>query len=208
MNKRKWLLIVACITMVVLFGAGLALAQTPDGAMPNPPTDHKSFRTMDDLLVEVGSKVPEFGGMFLDPEENVLNVYLLNHGKAAEVEQAIKEVFGPERIPDGGIHILQGQHSMAQLKQWYDAMQNVFQIPGVTGTDILEDENRLWIGVEEMEIRGAVEKEIKRLGIPHEVVAVVEFGPIIGETTVRDAVRPDRRPVDHPTRRRGRTEHS
>lgn len=155
--------------------------------------DAKNFKTMDDLLLDVGKEVSSFGGLRYNPTGDILEVYLVDQSANAEinpkedvkqkktkVEKAIKEVFGKHRIPTGGVQVLQGTYSMVQLRQWYDSMfNNIFTIPGVTSIDLWESENRLWVGVLDLALTPIVESELSRLGIPREAVTIEKFGPVV-----------------------------
>ena len=107
-------------------------------------------------------------------------------------QEAIEEVFGRQRIPESGVRVLQGQYSIAQLKQWYDPMyMSVLTIPGVTATDLLEGRNRLWIGVENMDLQWKVEEELGSLDIPREAVIIEKFEYFVEDShTIREDVRP------------------
>ncbi|OGF53145.1 MAG: hypothetical protein A2Z21_09600 [Candidatus Fraserbacteria bacterium RBG_16_55_9] len=133
--------------------------------------------TLDDLFAEVASRVPAFGGMFLN-EQNSLYVYLLDPTQKAAVEAALVAVFGPELLPADGIQVLQGQYSFTQLQDWYVSLPAVLSISGVTLTDIDEAKNRLRIGVETMKIAPEVEQALARLAIPQEAVILEETGAI------------------------------
>ncbi|MCL4368898.1 MAG: hypothetical protein M1337_07005 [Actinobacteria bacterium] len=135
------------------------------------------MKGLNDLLIEVARRVPAFGGMFID-EEGRLAVYLLDVTQGAAAEEAIAAIFGRERIPRGGTRVLQGRYSFLQLEEWYGRLQAVFEVPGVSFTDIDEANNRLAIGLEEIEKRDMVERKVGELGIPLEAVQIEETGPI------------------------------
>ncbi len=71
-------------------------------------TQPQGVHTLDDMLSDVASLVPDFGGMFLGENKSVLQVYLLDPSaeKARAVEAAIIQVFGRQAIPAGGIKTL------------------------------------------------------------------------------------------------------
>ncbi len=144
--------------------------------------------SLDELFAEVASRVPAFGGMFI--EGDILFVYLLNPGQKVAAERAIVAVFGRERIPAGGIQVLQGQYGFAQLKNWHDRLISLLDLEGVLLTDIDEGQNRLKVGVEQLALASAVEQQLASLGIPKEAVLIVEAEPIVPMLTLRDKVRP------------------
>ena len=89
--------------MLALAGTGAVLAQgqgshgdqLPPRSTQSQP-DAAQFKTMDDLLAEVGTRVPGFGGMYLDPSDNnIMYVYLLDDSQEAAAAEAIKDVSAP-----------------------------------------------------------------------------------------------------------------
>lgn len=142
------------------------------------PGEARPDATLDDLLLEVARRVPGFGGLFVDPDGR-LAVYLLDPADSAAAEEAIAAVFGRNRIPPGGVRVIQGQYSVLQLKEWYDGLGSLFSIPGVVLTDLDEGRNRLAVGIEQERARGPVEREVERLGIPREAVIIEQTPPII-----------------------------
>lgn len=147
-------------------------------SMSNQPRKAEMPKTYDDLLADVAERAPGFGGMFIN-EEGSLSAYLLDTSQRAAAETAIAAVFGPERVPPGGIRVLQGKYGFQQLKAWSDRMGVVSEIPGVILTDIDEGRNRLVVGVEKIALRRLVEEKLRELGIPPEAVLVEETGPVI-----------------------------
>ena len=146
--------------------------------------------SLDDLFVEVARRVPAFGGMFIGPGQ-ALQVYLLDPAQRAAAEEAIFAVFGRERLPQGGIQVLQGQYSFLQLKAWHDRQRVVtLAIPGVVRTSIAESKNRLQIGVSDLGAISQVERELENLVIPREAVNIIQAKPIEFHQTLQDTQRP------------------
>ena len=122
-----------------------------------------------------------------------LQVYPLDPAPrvAAAVEQAILDVFGRDRIPTGGIGILQGQYSFLELKRLYDGgVQAVLSMPGVVFTDIDEAANRLRVGVESPSTAAAVQRQLDARGIPRAVVTIEVTAPVELQEQLDDVVRP------------------
>jgi hypothetical protein len=178
----KMTIALALISMLAMVINGCAIfgpdRKVRSETMQPQPTQGSEEKTFDDLLVEIGKRVPAFGGMFVDTDGK-LAIYLLDTTQGAAAEVAIAAVFGRERIPPGGIRVLQGQYSFLQLRDWYDGMGAVLGVSGVTVTDIDEGRNRLLVGLVHMDKRGLVEQELGKLGIPLEAVVIEETGPII-----------------------------
>jgi hypothetical protein len=177
---------------------GLNLEES-DGMFPEPIDDREPIEkptgagTLDDMFARVAQQVPAFGGLFFD-KSGQLTMYLTDIGPTAQAaaETAIASVFGDdERIVGRPIRVLQGQYGFLQLKEWYDVMWTaVFTIPGVIVTDIQEAQNRLYVGVETLEIAGAVEAMLAQLGIPREAVIIEETAPEVPLTSLQTRHRP------------------
>ena len=167
--------------------------------------EHQDFRSRDDLLVEIGARVPGFGGMYIDPDSpETLNVFMLdtNDGEQLQaVEEEIQEKF-PDAVPEGGIYPVQGEYGITQLKLWYDDIRKAIGTSGLVdgglvGTDLEEDKNRLEIAVEHAELIGIIEELAAEEGIPPGVVRVTVRGPFrsfngiaLDAQTIRDKIRP------------------
>ncbi|MEM0208290.1 MAG: hypothetical protein QW360_01735, partial [Thermofilum sp.] len=172
---------------IVLGGCGLFtktdLETGNQSELLQPQSVGQMGQTIDDLFAEVARRVPAFGGMFFDRDDNsVLYVYLLNPAQKAAVEAAITAVLGPslpDLLPPREVRVLQGQYSFRQLKQWHDRMMALFALSGVLMTDIDDGNNRLVVGVESLEIRDTVEQELDKLGIPREAVLIKETSPVV-----------------------------
>jgi len=172
--RKVWLL----AAPVLLVAAAGVLAFVSSG-MPadNEVQPSAPLETHDDLLQRVARQVSGFGGMFID-EDGRLAVYLLDTAQLGAAEAAIATVFGPERIPLGGVRALQGQYSVTQLKQWHDRLGDLFAVSSVTLTDLDEAKNRVRVGVEDDAAVGAVEQALRKLGVPREAVIIELTGPV------------------------------
>ncbi len=166
--------------------------------------DPQDFRSRDDLLVEIGERVPGFGGMYIDPDRpEMLNVFMLDihdEDQLQAVEEEIREKF-PDAIP-GGIYPVEGEYGITQLKVWYDDIRMAIGSSelvdgGLVGTDLEEDKNRLEIAVEHSDLIAMVEELALEAGIPPGVVRVTVREPFrsfdgidLGAQTIRDKIRP------------------
>lgn len=184
--RKNSIWIISALTVFVLFIIlSFPVVATP-GVVNDPPT--KASRTLDDKFDEVAGQVPEFGGMFLEGDE--LKIYLAKPEKKSAAEAAVVSVFGRERVPRGGIKVLQGQYTFTKLKDWHEKMGGLFNIQGVVFTDIDESSNRLKIGVESSDLAGVVEKELKKQGIPIGAYIIEQTEPIVFASTLQDQIRP------------------
>ena len=133
--------VLLCLAIILVAG----ISSVAEGwALGNRPVSVKEQRTLDGLFTDLATRVPAFGGMFLEGQN--LKVYLTDHNQKAAAEQAIAAVFGRERIPTGGVQALKGDYGFHQLQGWFTRIGALFNIPGVVYTDIDERVNRLEIG--------------------------------------------------------------
>jgi hypothetical protein len=144
-------------------------------------------KNSDDPQLQLARRVPAYGGMFFDEQDNsILYIYLTDLAQEEPAKQAIQEIFGPRwsellKYPQE-IRVLQGQYSYLQLTVWYDCLnQWVFAIPGVTSTDLDDARNRIAISIDirlptakKLRTIEAVETTLDRLSIPREAV-IIEF---------------------------------
>lgn len=176
---------------------------------------HPGMRTLDDQLVEVANNFPGFGGMFFD-ENGDLNVYLagaaaVEHRKAPDIwnekaRAALTRVFGEGLFKRGvsahrdvqnqadrktaRVKIREGKHDMRKLVKWRPSVEHALTIEGVVFTDLDEANNRLKVGIEFESLRDVVETELRRQGVPPDVVIIEVTEAIAPLATLRDYVRP------------------
>lgn len=195
---KRWVLLIAVAAMgtMVLPATAYLQAQPEPATVPpvagNPPGLLGAFKTMDDLLLDVANIVPGFGGMYINESEQVLYVYSVGKNDASALREGIAKVFGPERIPSGGVRVIEGTYTLRQLSRWYQLInQHIFTLPGVTATDLQEGGNHLWIGIKDESMRAKVERELDTLGIARDAVVIEVFGPVMESShTLQEAVRP------------------
>ena len=142
---------------------------------------HEQVRTHNDQLVDIGTIVPGFGGMYLDPEDpDVLNVYMLDtedEAQLAEVERLLRLEF-PDGVP-ARVRAIQGDYSIVQLWGWYhDAVYAVLQSEyrdSWTSNDLAEHSNRIRISIDDEDAIPHVERIILESveGLPAGAVRVV-----------------------------------
>jgi hypothetical protein len=166
----------------------------PPRAIAQEPSDQSSpTTTIDDLFAEVGTRVPAFGGLFVDDAQDTLYVYMVpgQAGDAAGLDQALTDVLGEQRPPQTHLVTLVGQYTFRQLKAWDDRMTpQVLAIPGTVLTDIDDARNRLTIGIENWDLLAAVEIKLAALDIPREAVDIEQMPAAEAEQTLQDFHRP------------------
>ncbi len=190
---RRFVPVMSVFLGLVLASGFGAWSATLTSQMPQAPL---SEETLDDHLARLAEQIPGFGGIFLD-ENGQVAVYLVKGEvttlSVREIGATIARTLGwdERRLRAGAIRILPGQYSFRQLKEWNDQLfPHIFEIEGVTLTDIDEARNRLWIGVESEEVAETVIETLVSLGVPREAVLVEEVEPILPMATLREKVRP------------------
>src|SRR5271165_703659 len=150
----------------ILFLALITFLISPVAQHRAQGEDQPTAVTTNDILAEVGARIPEFGGMFVDEENDTLYVYAVGGGQelAASFDAAITAVLGRDRPPQTRLKVLQGRYSFVQLKEWHDRMSTrVLSIPGTVLTEIDQTTNRLKVGVEKLALEPDVLAEVAEL---------------------------------------------
>src|SRR5205823_10549263 len=119
---------------------------------------------------------PACGCMYL--VGNSLNFYLTDPSQRGGADQAIRAVFGRERVPAGGVQAVQGTYGFHQLHAWYRQMGSVFNVQGVVYTDMDERANRLTVAVQDQALVAPVRDELSSAGVPQDAVNIVLSDPI------------------------------
>lgn len=142
-------------------------------------------KTLEETFVDIDSKVPGFGGLYVDG--NQMKIYLTDTSKK---DKAIKEIISIKKIPKGGVEILQGKYRFSDLKKWKEDAGILFDIKGLVYIDADEEKNRLSIGVDNIDLSVEVEQKLIQAGIPKDAIVVVKTDPIEYKYTLQDRIRP------------------
>ncbi|HYO72342.1 MAG TPA: hypothetical protein VEU33_40350 [Archangium sp.] len=141
------------------------------------------------MLLDVGAQVNSFGGMYHD-EQGRLVVRLTRAADKPAAQRAIAAIFGAARIPAEGVVVATAQHSFAKLKGLQQRITpDVLSLKGAVLTDVDEKTNRVTVGVSDLEARGNMEQRLKALGVPSDMVEIIEVNPIY-PTSVQGGWRP------------------
>jgi hypothetical protein len=153
----------ACLASTIVFGAtGVASAA----------------QSLDDRFAAVGQEVPSFGGMFVNDRTDVLHVYLSNPSAAASAEEALRQAFPGEGLPQE-LQVHRARFSFQQLSAWHERLSaSVLGLRGVVLTDIDDAKNRLTVGVKNADGRARVERRLGARGIPRGAVSIEQVAPI------------------------------
>jgi hypothetical protein len=140
------------------------------------------YRTPDELFADVARMVPEFGGMYVDPQQDALVVFATSQpeGFVDRIRDALRQVFPPEDLvvlPLEHIVVSQARYGWLQLFDWYRTFNaEVTTIDSLSSRNISEGQNRLEFGLQDISEKSEVESELDRLGIPREAVLVKQVG--------------------------------
>ncbi len=86
-------------------------------------------------MVWIAERVPGFGGVYLDSEENTVYIYLQEASMQEVAESVLTEVFGADFLAGREVRVLEGEYSMAHLDGWYTTSSGViWQVPSITTT--------------------------------------------------------------------------
>jgi hypothetical protein len=206
MTAKKRTILMTSALLALSLGA-CATRPTPEDASVSHPG-----LTVDDPLVEVAKRIPEFGGMFFD-DNGDLNVYMVEAERAlspqareaqkVHLKEALTAVLGPEFLtqdreqratlrgqaaPQSSpeIKVIQGEYTVMQLAKWLPGVAQALNVPGVVLVDLDEGQNRLRIGIESSAARAPVEAMLVQQGIPLAAVIIEETGPIKFTASLRD----------------------
>lgn len=165
--------------VLAMFVSGVALWFAVSGVALAGPVP----RTLEREMLEMGERIPGFGGMFYDAQ-GYPNVYLREPGDAAQVKSL-----------GDNLRVLKGDYEFRQLVRWRDELKGIMNLPGVVLLDADESLNRVRIGMDKQSRRKALqrnrlERELIFKNIPREAVVVEEVEPFVKAQTVQDTFRP------------------
>ena len=149
------------------------------------------YKTHDDLLLDIGRGVPEFGGMFLSEDNTVLYVYVTGNPQVLStdvVKRAIDDVLKASPTQRRELRLIPATYSLIQLHKWYNDMQDVaFANPHVVMTDLDEGQNRIEIGVDNLDAEQALRASVISLGIPDKALVIsLRERPILASHDLQD----------------------
>ncbi len=176
-----------------------ALASVDRAAAPKLTGDE------DAQLLRATSGIAGFAGIWQDdsPAGPVTTIAVAATGTraakvAADVQAALRRQpaeavalsAGAKALATGGTTVrrVEVAYTFAQLKQWQNAMDELFATGSVTFTDADERHNAVTVGVSEPAARAAIVRHAAKAGIPRDALNVVE-------ATFGRSLRDDHRPV-------------
>lgn len=136
--------------------------------------------SINDLFAQIGNRVAAFGGLYVDPDQDTVYVYMVpsQAGDRAALDQAMTDILAANRPPESHVIVIPGQYTFLQLKNWQDYSDPyLLSLPGVVSTGVHHSTNRLEVGVSSPQAESAVLAEFAILGIPLQAVEVVPEKP-------------------------------
>jgi hypothetical protein len=159
-----------------------ALSLPADKRAALPPLNGR-FDTPDDEWARAAREVPGgWGGLLY--VQGRLTLYLVDPGQRDAAVSALERLLagtGHARVvPElRGAAVRQGRWDFAQLYDWYRYLdQSVWQVGGMTSSDIDEGANRITYGVVDQDARQRLERHLRTLDIPCYLVAIEIRPPV------------------------------
>ncbi len=134
------------------------------------------YPTFDEQLDRISEQVPEFAGLYLDRDVLVVQVTDGTDGTAVAAVEAAMQVLDDRSLATHRIRAVRTQFSWVQLRAWFLAVHNrLWQLDGVTMTDIDERTNRVTVGVADDKYEAGVRAAAEEAGMPPDALNVVHF---------------------------------
>ena len=117
MKSVKLFLLVGLL--IALVGGGPPLVHGSGDSDDNGGTGTSQYKTHDELMLDIGRRVPEFGGMYLSEDNSILYVYVTDGYedvlKREEVKEAIEDVLKAGLTTRRELRLIQAQFPMSKL---------------------------------------------------------------------------------------------
>ena len=114
--------------------------------------------------------------MFLSEDNTVLYVYVTGNPQVLStdvVKRAIDDVLKASPTQRRELRLIPATYSLIQLHKWYNDMQDVvFANSHVVLTDLDEGQNRIEIGVDDLDAEQALRAAVTSLGIPDKALVI------------------------------------
>jgi hypothetical protein len=184
-------------TAAVAVGAVILSSACQDASQPTTPSslpDEPAFRQADQMPsgdpLELGRKVPGFGGFYFDAD-GVPTVYLRDPSGRGAVQAALAPFFRSQGLDPSQLRVLRGEFDYNQLDAWFEKVSpRALGVVGAVFVDLDEASNRIRIGVEHASARTEVLSRVSAAGVPAGAIIVDETEPVRAMATLRDKVRP------------------
>ena len=190
MKSVKLFLLVGLL--IALVGGGPPLVHGSGDSDDNGGTGTSQYKTHDELMLDIGRRVPEFGGMYLSEDNSILYVYVTDGYedvlKREEVKEAIEDVLKAGLTTRRELRLIQAQFPMSKLYEWYIELQGpVFRNPNVVMTDLDEGQNRIEIGMDDRDAIAGLRASLASLNIPEKAIVIsVRERPVLAAHTLRN----------------------
>lgn len=174
----------ALLVLMLLSAAPLNAAGQDTAAPWNRPL------SIHDVFAAIGERVPAFGGMFIDEDQDTLYVYVVpgEAGDLAQLQQSIDDFFPSDQRRQQRMVMLEAKYTFLQLKSWERQINSrIFSLSGVIDSGIADRRNRFEIGVESAATLSTVESDLLILGVPLGAVNVTVTSPVGFDETEAEA---------------------
>ena len=141
-------------------------------------------------MARIAERVPGFGGVYLDTNQNVVYIYLQDPRMQETAETVLTEVLGPDFLVGKEVDVLEGEYRMAHLEEWFYRTMIVLggYVPGLVGTSVNERTKRITLRVQPRRGgREQIEAAIATAEVPREAFVirigcnVLRLGDYMGE---------------------------
>lgn len=188
------------VKMLFLSLISLALLQScntsPSEVLPaegQPSYNQNAYRSLDELLLEVGRELPGFAGFYLDEKGNqVVNIaskHDLHTASVSEVKGAIEKVFGEDYLdqdvltPSGkektsNVRLQYVKYSFEDLDSYFQDALKIGPEFGLMSLDIDEVNNTITVGVESEADAVRVRDILQQFKVPLDAILVEVAEPI------------------------------
>lgn len=178
---------VLLVIALVGTGAGIGITQAVGGDEPREKTtetlipigENGQPLTPRDQLELIGKANPGFGGYVIDQDDRSIVTVLMTDIKDMQAaERAAAAALGSQQ-PISEVRVAQADFLYTDLAEWFRQV-NQHVIPEImdvlTGYSIMEDKNRIEIGVVDITAKGKIVQLLQELGIPVRAVEIHEEG--------------------------------
>lgn len=172
------------VTLGTLLAGSLLLPPTigPSSAASSDSASAVTPDTLlyDDALALVGERFPEFAGMYLDEDAGKLFIQLTDTDSSVvpQIHSLLAVIFG-ESLARLTPEVEPAEYSFAELNDWKESIAPVaFAMPSIVFVDLDELENRVVIGLSDIEADAEpLRTQILRQGVPESAFDITFHEP-------------------------------
>ena len=179
--ERLALTLIACGTVCLACSRGAVHPSAPaDGIAHVVPATTQVLaltETPRSISGRVASRVPEFGGAYIE-RDGALTLYLTDVTRERDARGALANELLASGREGRTMRVRHGRYSFAQLWRWKNALRPLLANASVVLLTVDERANRVRIATTNSGTV-ALARQIDRLGVPYEAVAIVPTARIV-----------------------------